>query len=82
MHNCWIRNRNLVHTFRSHYHYAVSVNTSVLQMSVIRVIFKRPRSLLVPSYITWRLVSDIRRGTRRAACAGYDIAGPGIHLEV
>ena len=44
MHNCGIRTRNLVHTFRSHYHYAASVNTSVLQMSVIRVIFNRPCS--------------------------------------
>ena len=44
MHNCGIRTRNLVHTFRSQYHYAASVNTSVLQMSVIRLIFNRPCS--------------------------------------
>ncbi len=35
---------NLVHTFRSHYHYAASTNTMVLQMSVTRVIFNRPCS--------------------------------------
>ena len=44
MHNCWIRTSNLVHTFSSHYHYAASVDTSVLQMSVTRFIFNRPCS--------------------------------------
>ena len=28
-------------------------------------------------YVTWRLVSDIRRGARR----GHDVAGPGFHLD-
>ena len=44
MHNCGIRTSNLVHTFSSHYHYAASVDTSVLQMSVTRFIFNRPCS--------------------------------------
>ena len=44
MHNCGIQTSNLVHTFRSHYHYAASVDTSVLQMSVTRFIFNRPCS--------------------------------------
>ena len=44
MHNCGIRTSNLVHTFHSHYHYAASVDTLVLQMSVTRFIFNRPCS--------------------------------------
>ncbi len=72
-----------MHTFRSLYHYAASVNTSesVLHVSVIRVIFNRPFS---PRSRHLRLVADIRRGTSRAARAGHDIAGPGLHsgLEV
>ncbi len=38
------------------------------------------RSLLIR--VTWRLVSDVLRGTRGAARAGHDVAGPGLHLEV
>jgi len=44
MHYCRIRNRNRVHTFLSHYHYAAGVDTLVLQMSVTRFIFNRPCS--------------------------------------
>ena len=32
-------------------------------------------------YVTWRLVSDIRRGARRATRSGHDVAGPGLHLD-
>ncbi len=31
-------------------------------------------------HVTWRLVSDIRRGPRRTPRAGHDIAGQGLHL--
>ena len=34
-------------------------------------------------YVTWRLVSDIRRGARRAARSGHDVTGMGlpVHLD-
>ena len=32
--------------------------------------------------VTWRLVSDVRRGSRRSSPAGHDIAGPGLHLDL
>ena len=32
--------------------------------------------------VTWRLVSDFLRGSRRASPAGHDIAGPGLHLDL
>ena len=32
--------------------------------------------------VTWRLVSDIRRGPRCTARAGHDIAGPGLHMDL
>ena len=31
--------------------------------------------------VTLRLVSDIRRGARRATRPGHDVAGPGLHLD-
>ena len=88
MHNCRIRTSNLVHTFSSHYHYAASVDTSVLQMSVTRFIFNRPCSSprAHSRHLTAGVgpLSDIRCGTSRNARAGHDsdIAGPGLHLEV
>ena len=80
MHNCWIRTRNLVHTLRRHYHCTASVNTSVILFPLTGTIHIRLSALLFS--ITWRLVSDVGRGTRSAARAGHDIAGPGLHLEV
>ena len=80
MHNCWIQTRNLVHTFLRHYHYTVSVNTSVLLFPLIGTIHISLSALLFP--VTWRLVSDVGRGTRGAARAGHDVADPGLHLEV
>ncbi len=77
MHNCRILTRNLVHTFSSHY----TTLLAVLQMSVTRLYLTGP-ALPGPVHVTWRLVSDIRRGTSRNARAGHDIAGPGLHLEV
>ncbi len=38
VHNCRIQTHNLVHTFLRLYHYAASVNTSVLVSSLIRII--------------------------------------------
>ena len=34
-------------------------------------------------YVTWRLVSDIRRGARRATRSGHDVTGMGlpVHLD-
>ena len=32
--------------------------------------------------VTWRLVSDFLRGSRRASPAGHDIARPGLHLDL
>ena len=80
MHNCWIQTRNLVHTFRRLYHCTVSVNTLVLLFPLTGPIDIRLSALLFP--VTWRLVSDVGRGTRGAARAGHDVAGPGLHLEV
>ena len=80
MHNCWFRTRNLVHTFLWHYHCTASVNTSVLLFSFIETIYIRFSSLLLR--VTWRLVSDVRRGTRGAARAGHDVAGPGLDLNL
>ena len=82
MHNCRIRTRNLVHTFRRRHHCTASVNTSVLLFPFTGPIHIRLSALLFP--VTWRLVSDVGRGTRGAARAGHDVAGPGpgLHLEV
>ena len=82
MHNCWIRTSNLVHTFRMRYHCTASVNTSVILFPLTGTINIRLTALLFP--VTWRLVSDVGRGTRGAARAGHDVAGPGqgLHLEV
>ncbi len=64
-----------------------SVITITLQASTRRYcrclypgIYRTRAPLL--KYVTWLLVSDILRGTSRAACAGHDIAGPGLHVEV
>ncbi len=75
-----MRTRNFEHTFRRQYHYATSVNTSVLQLTLTRTIRNSLCSLL--SLVTWRLVSDIRRWPRRATRPGHDVVGPGLHLEV
>ena len=80
MHKCGIRTRNLVHTFRGQYHRTASVDTSVILFPLAGAIHIRFSALLFP--VTWRLVSDVGRGTRGAARAGHDIAGPGLHLEV
>ena len=82
MHNCQIRTRDLVHTYRRRYHCTASVNTSVLLFPLTRTIHIRLSALLFR--VTWRLVSDVGRGTRGAARAGHDVAGPGpgLHLEV
>ena len=80
MFNCGIRTSNLVHTFLRRYHCTASVNTSVLLVPFTGPIHIRLSALLFP--VTWRLVSDVGRGTRGAARAGHDIAGPGLHLEV
>ena len=81
MHNCRNRSCNLVHTFLRLYHCTVSVNTSVLLFPLTGPIHIRLSALLFP--VTWRrLVSDVGRGTRGAARAGHDVAGPGLHLEV
>jgi hypothetical protein len=80
MHNYRIRTRNLVHTFRWHYHCTASVNTLVLPFSLTWSIYMCVFSLLLR--VTWRLVSDVRRGTRGASSAGHDIAGPGLHLNL
>ena len=79
MHNCRIRTRNLVHTFRWHYHCTASINTSVLLFPFTGAIHIRLSALLFP--VTWRLVSDVGRGTRGATRAGHDVTGPGLHLE-
>ena len=55
-------------------------DTSVLLFPFTGPIHIRLSALLFP--VTWRLVSDVGRGTRGAARAGHDIAGPGLHLEV
>ncbi len=57
-----------------------SVNTSVLPFALTGTVKISVCSLL--SCVTWQLVSDVRRGTRNAARAGHDVAGPGLHLEV
>ena len=80
MHNCRIRTRNLVHTFRRRHHCTASVNTSVLLFPFTGPIHIRLSALLFP--VTWRLVSDVGRGTRGAARPGHDVTGPGLHLEV
>ncbi len=83
MHNCWIRTSNLVHTFSKRYHCTASANTSVMLYPLTGTINIRLSALLFP--VTWRLVSDVGRGTRCAAArAGHDVAGPGpgLHLEV
>ncbi len=80
MHNYGIRTRNLVHTFHWHYHCTVSVNTSVLFIPWTGTIYISLSSLLFR--VTWRLVSDVLRGTSGAARAGHDVAGPGLHLEI
>ncbi len=80
MHNCRIRTRNLVHTFRRLYHCTASVNTSVLLFPLTRLIHIRLSALLF--CVTWRLVSDVGCWTHGAARAGHDVAGPGLHLEV
>ena len=80
MHNCGIRTLDLVHTFRKHYHCTASINTSVLPFPLTGTIYISLSSLLFR--VTWRLVSDVRRGTRGAARAGHDVACPGLHLEV
>ncbi len=33
-------------------------------------------------YITCRLVSDVWRGARRATCAGHDVAGSSINIDL
>ncbi len=80
MHNCWIRTRNLVHTFHRLYHCTASVNTSVLLFPLTGPIHIRLSALLFP--VTWWLVSDVGRGTRGAARAGHEVAGRGLQLEV
>ena len=82
MHTCWIRTSNLVHTFHRRHHCTASVNTSVILFPLTGTINIRLTALLFP--VTWRLVSDVGRGTRGAARAGHDVAGPGpgLHLEV
>jgi hypothetical protein len=88
MHNYGIQTSNLVHTFRRHYHCTASVNTSVLHSSLaltgpgIIYIYISTSMCSFLSRVTWRLVSDVRRGTRCAVRAGHDVAGPGLHLEV
>ena len=37
---------------------------------------------LLEGRVTWRLVSDVRRGSRRSSPARHDIAGPGLHLDL
>ena len=37
---------------------------------------------LLEGRVTWRLVSDVRRGSRRSTPARHDIAGPGLHLDL
>ena len=80
MHNCWIRTSNLVHTFRMRYHCTASVNTSVILFPLTGTINIRLTALLFP--VTWRLVSDVGRGTRGAARAGHDVTGPGLDLNL
>ena len=80
MHNYGIRTRNLVHTFCNNYHCTASVNTLVLLFPLTGTIYISLSSLLFR--VTWRLVSDVLRGTRGAARAGHGVAGPGLHLEV
>ena len=76
MHNCGIRTDDLVHTFLTSNHFAASVNASGSLFSLTRIMCKSPgRVTLLP-------VSDILRGPRRAPCAGHDIAGPGLHLDL
>ena len=81
MHNYRIRTRDLVHTFHRHYHCTASVNTSVLLFPLTGPIVHIRLSALL-FRVTWRLVSDVGRGTRCAARTGHDVAGLGLHLEV
>ncbi len=64
MHNWGIRTHDLVHTFALSNHYAASVNVSLCYCSLWQRLYTRITALL--GRITWRLVSDIRRGPRSA----------------
>ena len=69
-----------MNTFRRRYHCTASVTTSVLLLPLTGTIDIRLSALLFP--VTWRLMSDVGRGTRGAASAGHDVAGPGLDLNL
>ena len=57
-------------------HCTTSVDTGMCLCTVLVCLI-----LHCGEYVTWRLVSDIRRGARRATRSGHDVAGPGLHLD-
>ena len=80
MHNCWIRTRNLVQTFCSLFHYAASVNTTVLLSSLIRIICN---SLCIPCnrhLATGVLTSYEAPAAPRASAPFGSLVFPGTRL--
>jgi hypothetical protein len=71
---------DLMHTvrlFRPLYHERLSQFMQFTRSAWYKTIF-----FLLRRHVTWRLVSDVRRGPRRAPRAGHDVAGPDLHLDL
>ncbi len=62
----------------------MAVYTTALPALIHTAIFDGIRLLdtELGMYITWRLVSDVWRGARRAIRAGHDFAGPSINMDL
>ena len=83
LHNCGIRTADLMHSIGV-IQPLCYVRQHVCAFQEFRLVFEADlwHCAQCAGHVTWRLVSDIRRGPRSTPPAGHDIAGQGLHLDL